>query len=201
MIYFVNNGQSNNIGVLKNLLCSTWQKTKPLDDINKLSNVIGRYRPNGASFLLPAACAFDQYTVYVPSDFDYNYISIFSNRYNGNNIITIMLSAAKNDLSNDFRMTINERCSYNIYYNDASNFITGTGNIILEKKNGSYIITDLTSYGILDCNSGSNSFPVVPIFQNYDFQSPDGSYHFNKNCELTDFNIQKITQGGKIWEN
>lgn len=166
------------IGHLKRSICSTWKpKEKFTGTINELSVTFG----GSIKLLLPMACSFDQYVLKVPASFDYRYITVLAN----NNVITVLLSNDKCVIGNDQTITLPIRYITSYYISDAFSVITHDGELNLSARTSTAVL-NITSDGIYSSN------PVVPIFNNYDIQSPNTNYKFYKNCELSDFKIEKV---------
>lgn len=166
------------IAQLKRSICSTWKvKEKFTGDINELSVTFG----GSTKLLLPMACAFDQYVLKVPASFNYKYITVLAN----DTVITVLLSNDKCVIGNDQYITLPIRYIASYYISDAFSIITHDGEFNLSERTSTATVR-ITPSGIYSSN------PVVPIFNNYDMQSPNTNYKFYKNCELDDFTIVKV---------
>lgn len=166
------------IAHLKRSICSTWKpKEKFTGTINDLSVTFG----GSTRLLLPMACAYDQYVLKVPASFDFRYVTVLAN----SNLITVLLSNDKCLISNDQIITLPIRYVVSYYLYDAFYVITHDDELTLSARTSTSNL-NMTPDGIYNSNA------VVPIFYNYDMQSPNGNYKFYKNCELDDFTIVKV---------
>lgn len=171
----------SNIAMLKHLINPNWEvKQAFAGNINDLSLINGR---TGIYLFMPIVCAFDQYILKVPANFNYQYITVFANMTN--NVITLLLTIDKCTVNNTPQINLPVRYISNINISNGENFIKNTGDLILEARNSASAFS-------IDTSGLYTQTPVMPILQNYDMQSNNGNYKFYKNCELDDFTIVKV---------
>lgn len=171
----------SNIAMLKHLINPNWEaKQAYAGNINDLSLVNGR---TGIYLFMPIVCAFDQYTLKVPSTFNYQYITVLANI--PGSIVTLLLTIDKCTVNNTPQINLPVRYIYNVNISNGETFIKNTGDLILESRN-TLLPLNINDQGLY------TQTPLIPIFQNYDMVSNNGQYKFYKNCELDDFTIVKV---------
>ena len=166
---------------IKHLVCPTWEKNQPLPAGAECSITLNQGRSNSTHYLyLPKMAALDQYTYKnIPEGYDKVLIAGYWDSSNNNYVFWVFFS------------------------NTEIGAVTHLQNIPIPIDGSWYtsnaITPDISASGDITCQSfvGGATFPCdtwggeAIYFSSYDIKDTNGNMVLAKNCDVTDFMIER----------
>ena len=166
---------------VKHLVCSTWEKNQPLPAGAECSITLEQGRSNSPFYLyLPKMVALDQFTyTNVPEGYDKILIAGYWDNSNNNYVFWVFFSSAEiSAVTKGYDVPIPTDGSW--YTSDAiTPNLTSSGNIICQPFTGGVTFA---------CGIWGDA---AIYFSNYNIKDVNNNMVLAKNCDITDFMIEK----------